>query len=131
MTINDYLVLMVALIQANLADLELSAVHDHHDLSDERVDGNVAFLDLDTQEFDSSEEDRFALEMITLFPRSRSENRSVARAKGVAFVNKFKELIWSDLGHQEYPPDVKATYGYVNLNGTQVFAVSCVLTVKI
>jgi hypothetical protein len=131
MTINDYLVLIVALIQENLAGLGLTAVHDHHDLSDERVDGNVAFVDLDTQEFDSSEEDRFALEMIVLFPRSRSEDRAVARAKGVGFVNTFKELIWSDLGHQDYPPEVKATYGYVNLNGTQVFAVSCVLTVMI
>ena len=131
MTINDYLVLIVALLQENLGVLGLSAVHDHHDLSDERVDGNVAFLDLDTQEFDSSEEDRFALEMITLFPRSRSEDRAIPRARGVAFVNKFKALIWSDLGHQDYPPDVKASYGYVNLNGTQVFAVSCVLTVTI
>ncbi len=131
MNINDYMVLIVALIQANLADLGLSAVHDHHDLSDERVTGNVAFIDLDTQEFDSPEEDRFALEMIVLFTRSKTENRSVARGKGVAFVEKFKELIWTDLGHQDYPPDVKATYGYVNLNGTQVFAVSCVLTVTI
>ncbi len=131
MTINDYLVLIVALIQANLAALGLDAVHDHNDLSDKRLDGNEAFIELESQEFESTEEDRFALEVLALFPHSKKTTRSVTRAKGVAFVEKFKELIWTDLGHQDYPPDIKANFGFANVNGTRVFGVSCVLTVTI